>query len=255
MSCQSGLSLTDFLSRTGLTQSEVNVDYINYLLSAISEMIQDEVGETFSLTLIDEDNPIKYRGLNKDMRKINCWQDDVNFKVVLGYYGEETPVTVDLVRNRDYFPLYYKDSTDPSFTRPIYAIRLIDYYYRFRTGYYWRNYGLSTIGLNRSTAPIYDLAFLEISGNRGFSDGFPTDLIDLIYEVVKEKNYYNQRQTDSSGSGAVTEEKDLTTSVKYGDVDVERTRGVAIDFLDDPRIKQSINKYKQYTLSIQSVIS
>lgn len=221
------LTQQDFLDWSGYSLSAINSDYLSELLLSIESIILDEIGDNFTLRPITEGNAVRYVGANMDLRKIGVWQTGIT--VSRGSFGELTSsaLTVD----KDYIELYVDDALTDTETRPVYAIRLIN-----------------SILSNNS--------FITVYGTRGYQDGCPQDLTNLIYEIIKAKLEYNQQLTDSAGSGTIKSEKDLTTSITYGDVrPTESADALAFDVARAPQVRELIHRYKQYAMSVGSTIS
>jgi hypothetical protein len=243
------LTVSSFLTYSGYTSENVNIDYLTRLLDTISEIIEEELGTLFTLVEINSVNPdpmfryIDVPGHNLDFIRIGAWQA-TGLNISIGTYGTQVPSLTNLVLNRDYTLKYYQDRALPGHANPVVAIRLIGNQYG---GYYSGWYG----GSNKLDAE----SFLRITGTLGWSNGLPKRLEDLIYEIVKTKLERNQNMTQSGGKGVANSEKSvrLTFSYSSGSEDLNKARSLAFDIMGDPDVAKALNRYKQYTFKTATI--
>jgi hypothetical protein len=248
------LTATQYYAYSGYSSSNTNVSYLNYLLGSVNNIITDEIGidNLFALEVWDTTNsdPTKqykdYLGHNSELVKIEAWQTDIT--VQLGYYLTPTPTLQTLVYSKDYVFETYKNQN-----KIVVGIKLIGSgnnlpNYSFNYNYSFNN-GYASFGASNDQRKLSPNQFLRITGTKGWTNGFPDDLNDVLYQLVKAKVEYNTMMTKTQGAGIVSSESTLSRSrsTKQTDDTLNNYRKAAFDIVNDPDVQRILNKYKQYT--------
>ncbi len=217
------LTQQDFLDYSGYDVADVNTDYLQFLLDSVEFQITNYLDEKFVLETINWENAKRILGNGSDFVKIGCWQ---SINVAKGALGSE--ISTNLIENTDFVTeSVLNNETIPT----IYGIRLV-----------------------KESLDRYE--FVKIYGLKGFSSGFPNDLKNLIFNLVKEKIETNKINTENEGRGLVTSEKDLTSSVVYTNsgTTAENKRQNTFDLVANPELSRILGWYKQFTRSNSSLI-
>jgi hypothetical protein len=226
------LTPTQFYAYTGLTSSDVNTNYLTYLLSSIDEIITDNIGSLFTLVTIDSTNTdpdfqyMDFQGSNLNLIKIGAWQAN-DLVIKRGYYPYTSTQTLKtLTLNQDYLLKYYQDRKLYGRVNPVVAIQLL-------------------------VGKLYPDEFIRVTGIMGWSNGYPADLADLIFELIRSKLFYNETQVSNSGQ-TISSEKSANLSVTYA-TDSTSAQSLAKVITSDKEVKILLNKYKQNSLSQISI--
>jgi hypothetical protein len=241
------LTQTDFLAYSGYTSSQVNTAFLSYLLISVDNIIQDEIGWLFTLQTIDSTNLsypyLDYEGTNMDLVSIEAWQD-TNLTVQIGNYFNSTLTTLTL--GKDYLLKRYKDRVSPGQPNPVVKIKMLTNYNNTinTNGYYgtWSS-------LHGPVNPkLTDRQFLRLTGTYGWQNGYPDDLQNVLYRVVKDRLEWNANQTASGGSGLVNNERSLTLSRTQALTPeiTNHIEALSKSIYGDPQVSDIINKYKRY---------
>lgn len=234
------ITINQFYAWSGYTASDVNVAYLTELLSSVDMLIQNEVGALFTLTQIDESNLnpdlnfFDYEGNNLDyVTGIGAWQK-TGLVVKIGSYPLHNNNNLfTLVEKQDYRLVHYQDrllTTSATTINPVVGIRL--------------NKALLT---NQ---------FIRVSGTYGWSNGYPADLQNLLFQIIKTKLEYNQNMTETGGKGTQTSESSVRLSVNYSNSPdkLKNAEALSKDIMADPQVARIISNYKKYTFRSVGVI-
>lgn len=249
MSCL--LSTSELYNRTGFNETTISPITLNSLLSDICHYVKAELDETFETVTVSSNSPVRYVGTNLDTRKIGFWQEaDLNIK--LKWFGSGSEQS--LVKDRDYRLEYYRYSTNPNFSYPVFAVRF------FAGGfpYFGRGFNYDYIGLPHYPI-LTDEQYIEVDGTKGM-DGMPSELKNLLYQAVADKiravNYQKDNATPSSYYGEVKSLTDLTSSVSFGlnELIVKNREALVYDIMQSPIVSRLISNIKRYSNSLQASI-
>jgi hypothetical protein len=248
------LTSTQYYAYSGYNSTNTNVSYLNYLLGSVNSIILDEIGidNLFALEAWDSTNtdPTKqykdFTGHNSELVKIEAWQTDIT--VQLGYYIAVSPTMQTLTYGKDYIFETYKNQG-----KIVVGIKLVgvgnntvSYGLNYNSGY---NNSYAQFGASNLQRKLLPNQFLRIRGTKGWSNGFPDDLNNLLYQLVKANIEYNAMMTKTQGAGIISSESTLSRSrsVKVNDETVNNYRKSAFDIVKNPDVQRILNKYKQYT--------
>lgn len=179
------LSKADFYTYSGLTSSDVNDDYVGFIIDRINSVVVEKLTGIFDL--VPSSTHKIYRNNSESYVTIGTWQSS-GLVVKKGADGNATLTT--LVEGDDYRLAYFK--RDDSST-PVVAVNLY------------------------STA-LGGREYLQVEGTKGYQDGIPNSaMLDTkLYEIVKTSVLNNQGQKDSKNPNLASEIKEGDVSVKYG---------------------------------------
>jgi hypothetical protein len=250
------LTVTDYLAyasanSTPLTTSQVNANYLGFLLQNVDDNIQDELGTLFSLVQIDSTNTevqfIQYQGHNMDVVTLGAWQK-TDLIIKLGYYGLTNQTLQTLSEDVDYRLIRYQDRYTPGKPNPVVAVQIL------------RNLGLNNIASPSLTygasmyhgnliPKLYNNQFLQVTGTYGWSSSYPSDLQNLLYQIIKVRLEWNTNMTKTGGSGLSQSESSLTLSrsSNFTPQIMNEIYALTKSIMADPEVRRIINKYKSYT--------
>jgi len=246
------MTTTDFLNWSGYQSTEVNMIYLAQLITWLNDDIQEKVGSLFTLTTIGSlnltDPYIDITCNNTNFIRIGAWQKS-NLVVKTGLYGSSNPTLTTLVLNQDYKLKSYREVALSSNINPVVGIELLTFNENTTGLQGFNNYNNNLYPLLGTRKNYTDKAFIRLTGTYGWSNGLPSDLQMVLYQLVKENLEYNQNVTNEDGKGLIDTEKDLTSSVSYV-VDaklVELTKATAKNIMANPAVAQVINNYRRFT--------
>ena len=219
------LTPTQFYAYTDKSSSDFNVNYLTYLLQALDEIITDYIGSIFTLVNVDSTNTdtdfqyLDFRGVNTKLIKIGAWQKDGLTIKVGSYPFLSTSILTTLVENQDYLLKHYQDKKLIGRSNPVVAIELLN-------------------------DKLYSDQFIRVTGVLGWQNGYPTDLNQLIYNLVLSNLYTNQNIVDNEGE-AISSEKSANLSISYDTDSQNKSKAQAKNIMSNPEVKDLLNKYKQ----------
>lgn len=223
------LTPTQFYAYTGKSSVDFNVNYLTYLLSSVDQIITDTIGSLFTLVQIDDTNTdinyqyMDFRGSNTNLIKTGAWQKD-GLVVKLGNYPFVTnPTLTTLIENQDYLIKYYQNRKVYGRDNPVIGIELLN---------------------NK----LYSDQFIRVTGIFGWSNGYPPDLNQLIYQLVLNNLYNNQSIVDNEGE-AISSEKSANLSINYDTTAQNQAQSQAISIMSNSEVKKILNKYKQNSIT------
>ena len=234
----SALTYIQFLEYSGYTDATVpNEAYVKYLLSSVSEILEDTLNIKFSLVA---DKTKEYKGKNLDYIVIGGWQKE-GLTIKTRYF--ETVSENALVLNRDYRLSHFKDNDD----EPVVAIQLLSNF-----SYFW-NSNFSGYSLYNSNCFLPVGSNLVVTGTYGWSNGFPALLAQTVFMLVKTMAEINNQMTKNKGAGVTTSLKSvtLTKTSKISDDLIDKL--IAIGF-DPAGAKQIQSAAKRYTANTKQKV-
>lgn len=222
-------------------------DYLEWQLeTVIPYEILVNTGLSFVYTTVDSNNTdfpyLEYEGHNHQTVMIGGWQRIDEVRIRTGAYTSEP-----LVLNQDYEPRKQVNLQvpNPSVASPFVKINLLpNNYYNSYYNYYNQNEGLYRF-TNDSSSKLYKGSYLRITGIHGYSNGYPADLNNLLYEVTDRRVKENAIRIKTQGNGYLTQEKSRSLQAMYKKADdiSELDRGLAISVINDPQVMSLLNKY------------
>lgn len=228
------LTAEEFKKRTNFVCSEVNEAYLEFIIKALNETVEEELGTLFTLQTIGEGETLEYiriSGNNLDYVKIGAWQSVLTVKV--GSYGVENPTTNVLMEGRD-----YELKTIQQTKLPIIAIKLVGRQYTGMMPEMVDEYS-SKLGLSQ---------FLQLTGVYGWSNGLPADVEIYLMQLLNQ-HVANVGLTNSfAGRGQATSENDQTSSLSLDVLSFDKLDSMLKNMAQDPAFVALMNKYKQYTI-------
>lgn len=221
---------------------------LTFLIELMDQMVKDEVGDLFSLTVIGEGQTLEYidyEGKNMDYRKIGAWQES-GLTVQLGHYYDGYPNLESLTLHKDYVLVRYNDSKYPTLTRPIIGIRILR-----NTVKHYTNYN-SVDG-----RIISDDHFLRLTGTIGWAEDYPARLKNALYRIIDNNLKYTGNMAESGGKGTLESVRSRTIEEKYKTSTniLESQRNMAFDPMQDPTVRGAINHFRSYATANQTKLT
>jgi hypothetical protein len=185
MALSNVLTKENFYKYTGIDSSDVNDDYVQFVIDTANAIITDQLSKLFSLSTDFVSK--NYSDNSRQFIPTGNYQATPEPTVIIKEDGSDREETLTLGED---FRFIFFDEDEPDKNYPIIAIKL-----------YWRR-------LRRRE-------YLEVTGTYGYSDGIPPELLlewDM-YDIIKDAVLSNQSTTDSGSTSQLK-------STKIGDVSV-----------------------------------
>jgi hypothetical protein len=182
------LTKTNFYAYSGLSASDVNDAYVDFMITKFNNTIVKLLTKLFTLT-----NAQTFKYYKKNSEKIviiGAWQE-TGLIVKKGEDGNATLTT--LTKNTNYRLINHQSILDPQEDNPVIAVYLYDNFVDTEKEY------------------------LQIEGTLGFGDGIPDELmLDAdLYEILKKAVLSSQLEKDSGGQGKIASSHIDVVSVSF----------------------------------------
>lgn len=203
----------EFFNLSGLTTVQVNQYYLSEVLENVSDQLDEAIGTTFSVERVTSR---EIYGNSMPLVKIGAWQP--NDMVVRRYTIGSTTGQIQAI-GRDYQKIYMKNNDFNNKFNPVVAL-VFSY-------------------------PLSNQEYITIEGDLGFSNGLPSDLYNLLYQITKSLIEYQNNQNESGGKGIVTSERSISHSQSYAVADTEKITQLVYNAIHSNEAMKVINKYKR----------
>lgn len=242
-------TLAEFYNLTGLTSDTINENYVVHLISSITSMIEDEIGEIFTPVTVDDTYGDKYDfyGNGTGLVKIGPWNEN-GLEVYIGALDQvaDTPLVLNVdyrIRRRSD---YIRQSTKAD---PVVAIEFLSSIF---DNYYYNNYRYSN-NFDRYESPkLMDNMFVRIRGDYGWvvpgstGSAYESDIYNIILHAVHKSALNMQATNAGGGNGLLEAERSLTLERKYkiSDEMFNSFLMLGVDPVHSKLLSKVIRKYK-----------
>ena len=228
----SAITYEQFLAWSGYTASTVpNEANVSRLLDSVCEILEDDLNVKFSLTA---DKTKIYPGQNTNYIVIGGWQSE-GLDIKIKYNGEDGE---SLTEFTEYTKKYFQDNDE----KPVIGISLLN--------------GLRNYGYYNNTIALRSDDYLVVNGTYGWSNGFPVELQNIVFNLVKHIAETENQFTSTQGAGfeAGLRSNTLTvSSAKMPDDLIKELVGIGFDPAGAKQIQRVTRKYKNSSLVKASI--